>query len=162
MIWFIVLSLLTTMYLIFAAVMDIREKKIYSFPAIALAFSWSIYLIVAGNYESAYLMPLWIIHILVITCLNAFKVWGVGDSDVSLLMVAALLVAFPLDDPALVVLAECLALIVALLVAFMTGLIEFKIRKMQINLHSRMALVPGFAFAIITCLIFELIRMVGI
>lgn len=155
--------ILTVIYMLQAGVMDIKEKKIYSFPCLVLTLLWSAYLLLMDvRYDSSYLFSVWIMHVMLITFMNLIHVWGAGDSDVLLLMLNVFLASFNLANPALLVISECAGVAASLSLAFFIGLVEMRIRKISFDLHGKMALVPGFSIVITAVLVFDLIRMVGI
>lgn len=49
---YLILSIVTGIYLILSSVRDLKERMIYSFPAVVLALAWGIYSV--ELYENEY------------------------------------------------------------------------------------------------------------
>lgn len=145
MIMYILLAAVTAVYLIQSAVMDIKEKKIYSFPCMVLTILWGVYLIYTQERELQFLVSFWMMHIFIFTIFNKCKIWGEGDSDVLLLFGNVLLIVTGTISGFAVAFYECIGLMIALFISLLIGCIEYRIRHKEIKIKGNVAVVPGFS-----------------
>ena len=82
---FLVLAVLTIIYLVVAVVMDLKERMIYVFPVMMLYVAWSSYLLFSGIYSAEFISIFWLINLIVYLIMNKLGIWGGGDSDLFLL-----------------------------------------------------------------------------
>ena len=59
MVMYVILAVLTLVYLIVSTVMDLKERMVFVFPAIALNALWSVYLLFSGSYDNTFLSVYW-------------------------------------------------------------------------------------------------------
>ena len=72
---FLILAALTIIYLVWAAVMDLKERMIYVFPVLILHVAWSSYLLFSGIYSAEFISIFWLINLIVYLILNKFGIW---------------------------------------------------------------------------------------
>ena len=154
---FMILAVVTIIYLVLSAWMDLRERKIYSFPGIMLSLSWLSYLFSTGEHTWQFLVCYTVFHAMVWLLLNRFKVWGAGDSDVLLLLSNVLLALTGPIRGWEILFLECTAFIGILDIAIIVGFIESKIKKTEFSLKTKAAVVPGFAVVISVLLVIGII-----
>ena len=145
---FMILAIVTIIYLFLSAGMDLRERKIYSFPGIMLSLSWLSYLFSTGEHTCQFLVCYTVFHATIWFLLNHFKVWGAGDSDVFLILGNVLLALTGTISGWRIIFLECIALISILTIAIIVGFIESKIKKTEFSLKTKAAVVPGFTVVI--------------
>ena len=142
---FLILATATIIYLIQAAVMDVKEKKIYSFPCIVLSILWSAYLIYSGERELYFLVSFWMIHISILTFFNKYHLWGAGDSDILLLFANVFLSFTGNLNAYAVAFYECMGVIGALGISLLVGCMEYRIRHKEMKITGNVAVAPGFS-----------------
>lgn len=150
---FWVLSLVTAIYMIHAGYMDIREKKIYSFPCLLLNVMWCAYLLWNFKSNIYFLVGYWIIQIIVYIAFNHFHIWGAGDSDIFFLFGNVYLATIITINSNAVILGECIYLVIALSLSLIISWIECRFRKIKFDLKGRAAVVPGFSVMIVFLLV---------
>ena len=84
----------TTVYLLLCFVTDLKERMIYSFPALALSVSWWIVAIVSAD-KSPEIYGIVIVHILLYFLLKVVRIWADGDNDLFLLFTAVFAAVHP-------------------------------------------------------------------
>jgi len=57
---YLILSIVTGIYLILSSVRDLKERMIYSFPAIVLTLAWGTYSVELYENEYGFLLGAWI------------------------------------------------------------------------------------------------------
>lgn len=144
-----ILVVLTAIYMVQSAIMDIRERKVYSFLAIVLIIAWGIALITCGEMDIKQLIIYWLCHLIAVFIISYFKVWGDGDSYILMLFVNVYLYAIGNVTGIGAVIGELVSLIAALSVSILVGLLESKIRKVKYKKDYKAAVVPGFAVVLI-------------
>ena len=149
---FIVLAVLTTAYLAAAAVMDLKERMIYVFPAMVLHTAWSCYLLFEGIYCAEYISIFWLGNLIIYLILNKFGIWGGGDSDLFLLFGNVVLASGAMINGYGVAIAECLYLCAGLLMSFGISRVEAGIKGTG-KLNKEVAVVPGIALVMCGLLI---------
>lgn len=150
---YIILTVITIIYLFLSACMDFKERKIYSFPAMILSISWFLYLISTGEYTKGFLVCYTFFNIAMWFLFNRMRIWGAGDSDMFLLLANVLLaVTGPIRGCEIIIL-ECSAVIGIMCTAIIFGFIEGRVKRKKINLKSKVAVVPGFTFVITVMLL---------
>ena len=145
---FLVLAVVTMVELLLLARMDLKERKVYSFPILMMSLSWLSYLLSTGEYKWQFLLSFAALNMSVWFLFNRFKLWGAGDSDMFLVLSNILLAVVGPCRGSKILFLESIALIVVMLSAMFFGYIESKVKKEKLNLHSQVAVVPGFAFVI--------------
>ena len=154
---FMILAVVTIIYLVLSAWMDLKERKIYSFPGIMLSLSWLSYLFSTGEHRWQFLVCYTIFHVALWFLFNRLKMWGAGDSDVFLLLSNVLLALTGPISGWRILFLECTALIGILDIAIIVGFIESKIKKSEFSLKTKAAVVPGFAVVISVLLVIGII-----
>lgn len=158
---YVLLAVVTTIYLFMSARMDLKERQIYTMPCFLLTLSWCVYLLDMQVFDWRHLVLYWFFHHVLWRLFNHFKVWGAGDSDVFLLLCNVLLAVLGAKSWVVILIAECVCVITALASAILVAVLEFRQKEKGIDLYSKVAVVPGFAIVIIALLIFGLLgRMV--
>lgn len=81
MIFYLVLEVIISIYLILSAKRDLKERKVYS--SLSLGFAWIIVLstVTDGVFELKTVFVFSIIHMIIFILMNYFHIWGAGDSD---------------------------------------------------------------------------------
>lgn len=148
MILYIPIVVLTIIYMIQSACMDIKEKKIYSNLCLMLAFDWALYLMYAFGWNKLILLAYWAVHIVLYFIFNKFHVWGAGDSDMWMLLMNVHLAVFGPRSVCEMVIGECMCLVATLGIAIVISFIESKVKKEKFNKHYKAAVAPGFAVVI--------------
>lgn len=155
---FIILAVVTVVYLVLSARMDFKERKIYTFPGIMLSLSWVSYLFSTGEHTWQFMVCYVLFNASAWMLFNRMKIWGAGDSDIFLLLSNVLLAVVGPTSGWNILFLECIAIIGVMVAAIIFGCIESKVKKVKISLKSKVAVVPGFAFVITVLL---LIGVVG-
>lgn len=88
---YLILSIVTGIYLILSSVRDLKERMIYSFPAVVLALAWGIYSVELYENEYGFLLGAWVATVVLWFLFKRFSIWGEGDNDVFLLFAGVLL-----------------------------------------------------------------------
>lgn len=155
---FMILAVVTIIYLVLSARMDLKERKIYTFPGIMLSLSWLSYLFSTGEHTLQFLVCFALFNASAWFLFNRMKIWGAGDSDVFLLLSNVLLAIVGPTSGWRILFLECIAIIGVMAAAIIFGCIESKLKKEKLSLKSKVAVVPGFAFVTVVIL---LVGMVG-
>ena len=150
---FLVLAALTIIYLVWAAVMDLKERMIYVFPVLILHVAWSSYLLFSGIYSAEFISIFWLINLIVYLILNKFGIWGGGDSDVLLLFGNIVLESGAMSNGYGVAITECLCLCAGLGMSIGIGRIETGMKREDMKLKREVAVVPGMALTMTALLI---------
>lgn len=157
--WFLLfLALLTGIYLVLAAVWDLKSREIYTFPCNMLTVLWIAYAFVQGNVDVKVIATYTIFFIALYVAFNMTKTWGAGDSDLLLLYGSVTLAQMDGAITLLDISSQCIALAVVLLVSAVIGFIEAKIKKETLRKDSSIAIAPGYAVVIIGSIIGGFIR----
>jgi len=154
---YIVLAIVTVVYMVLSARMDLRERQIYTTPCFFLTLSWWLYLFNMGIFDWKILVIWFVVHYVLYRLFNHFRIWGAGDSDVFLLLSNILLVVIGERGYWTVLFTECVCIVMALAIAILVAIFEFRGKEEQVNLHSKVAVVPGFAVVVIILLGFGLL-----
>lgn len=157
MVGYIGLAGITSIYLVQAAVMDVKEKKIYSFPCLILTFLWGIYLAYTGARDLQFLGTFWMIHAMIFIFLNKGNIWGAGDSDILLLFANVYLSITAGMSGYGIAFYECLVLIACLGLSLFVGVIEHRLRHQEIKITGNVAVVPGFSLIMIIMMLAEIV-----
>lgn len=91
---YLILSIVTGIYLILSSVRDLKERMIYSFPAVVLALAWGIYSVELYENEYGFLLGAWVATVVLWFLFKRFSIWGEGDNDVFLLFAGVYFVPF--------------------------------------------------------------------
>lgn len=147
---YIGLMVVTLVYVLSSAVMDVVERQIYTFPALLLSIAWFSYIAGTDEYSSKYLLAYGLFNIALWFIFNRFKLWGAGDSDMFLVASNVLLAVVGPVSGYRIMMYECLMVIGIMMFSIFVGFIESKVKKERLTRNSNVAVVPGFAFVIIT------------
>ena len=150
---YIGLMIVTLIYVVSSAVMDVRERQIYTFPALMLSLAWFSYMAGTNEYEIKYLVAYGLFNVSLWFVFNRFKVWGAGDSDIFLVASNVLLAVVGPVSGYKIVMYECVLVIGVMIFSMFIGYIESKVKKEKLTKYSNIAVVPGFAF-VMTVLMF--------
>ena len=153
MVAFLFLTIATMIYLVQAAVIDIKEKKIYSFPCVVLSALWGMYLTCLGQRELSFLGAFWAVHIFIMIFFNKYQIWGAGDSDILLLFANVFLCFIGSLNGYAVVFYECMGLIEALVISLLVGAIEYRVGHKKLSITGKLAVVPGFSVVMCTLIV---------
>ena len=157
--WFLLfLAVVTGTYLVLAAVWDLKNREIYTFPCNVLTVLWIVYAFVQSNVDVKVIATYIIFFIALYVAFNMTKTWGAGDSDLLLLYGSVTLAQMDGAITLLDVSSQCIALAVVLLISAVIGFIEAKIKKETLRKDSFIAIAPGYAVVIIISLIGGFLR----
>ena len=81
---YIILAIVTVIEIVLTARMDIKERKIYTFPIFMISLSWLSYLFSTREYTWQFLLCYGIFNLSAWLLFNQIKMWGEGDSDLFL------------------------------------------------------------------------------
>lgn len=143
--WFWILSIGTIIYVAFSAYQDLKERMIYCVPCYLLIILWGLYLCTLEMWKISFLVVFWGIHGVVYGVMNYFKIWGGGDSDFIFLFANVYLTTVGYANGYVIAVNECICLCIALLMSIAIGWIEGKIKGFDVNLQSKVAVIPGMA-----------------
>ena len=107
------------------------------------------------------LIPAWTMTIALYAAYKVWSVWGDGDSDMFLLFTGIILCTFDIRNMLQFGFMISIFLVIAQVVALISGLIEAAIKKRKLDRHSDLAVVPGFAVILITVIIWGITREVS-
>ena len=107
------------------------------------------------------LIPAWTMTIALYAAYKVWSVWGDGDSDMFLLFTGIILCTFDIRNMLQFGFMISIFLVIAQVVALISGLIEAAIKKRKLDRHSDLAVVPGFAVILITVIIWGMTREVS-
>lgn len=158
---YLILSLSTIPVLIFLSVQDFKERMIYSFPVLFLSGGWAMYSVMLYRDNLMLLIPAWTMTIALYAAYKVWSVWGDGDSDMFLLFTGIILCTFDIRNMLQFGFMISIFLVIAQVVALISGLIEAAIKKRKLDRHSDLAVVPGFAVILITVIIWGITREVS-
>ena len=158
---YLILSLSTIPVLVFLSVQDFKERMIYSFPVLFLSGGWAMYSVMLYRDNLMLLIPAWTMTIALYAAYKVWSVWGDGDSDMFLLFTGIILCTFDIRNMLQFGFMISIFLVIAQVVALISGLIEAAIKKRKLDRHSDLAVVPGFAVILITVIIWGITREVS-
>lgn len=158
---YLILSFATIPVLIFLSVQDFKERMIYSFPVLFLSGGWAMYSVMLYRDNLMLLIPAWTMTIALYAAYMVWSVWGDGDSDMFLLFTGIILCTFDIRNMLQFGFMISIFLVIAQVVALISGLIEAAIKKRKLDRHSDLAVVPGFAVILITVIIWGITREVS-
>ena len=144
--------IITLIYMCVCFATDMKDKYVFTFPAIILAIAW----FEAGPkmFEGGREINIAIvINIIVYLLLRVIKVWGDGDSDIFILFAAVYgtyYLSLGIDFGVLgFVMGEMGCLLASLVLSLLLGLAEAWSKKEKISGDTRIAVVPGFCITVI-------------
>lgn len=153
---YLILSLSTIPVLIFLSVQDFKERMIYSFPVLFLSGGWAMYSVMLYRDNLMLLIPAWTMTIALYAAYKVWSVWGDGDSDMFLLFTGIILCTFDIRNMLQFGFMISIFLVIAQVVALISGIIEAAIKKRKLDRHSDLAVVPGFAVILIMVIIWRM------
>ena len=153
MILFIGFAIGSAIYLLHAAYMDVKERMIYSFPAILLTMVWSVYLLLDGNWNGYVLSAFWILHLIGYLIMNRLHIWGAGDSDLFLLFANLVMLQARGNNLYQTLMFECVALVIAMVLSLVIGAVEFQVKHKKWELKGKVAVVPGCSVVMMLLLV---------
>lgn len=150
---FISLAILTVVYMVQSAYMDIKEKKIYFLPCLILVFDWCMYMRYEDKWDIGMILAYLIFNLCIYFLLNKFHVWGEGDSAMLLLLSNVYIgVVGPMSGWQMIF-GECMCLILTLIIAIGISYLESKVKKEKFGKTYKAAVAPGFAVVICVLLV---------
>ena len=153
-------AIITAICLVFASFGDLRERMLYTAPIIAIHIMWGVYLWTSGMYTERFLVCFWIIQMLIYITLNCMSIWGVGDSDLYMLLGDICLLACDGANVTIVGMCVCISLAAGLILSIIIGRFEFACKGEVLEKDSGLAVAPGMAVVMIVLLIKFLIGTV--
>lgn len=141
----------TTVYLLLCFVTDLKERMIYSFPALALSVSWWVVAIVHAD-KSPEIYGIVIVHILLYFLLKVVRIWADGDNDLFLLFTAVFAAVQGVTEPLRYVAVELICIVMAMGTALAVAYAEARHKKIVLTRKSSVAVAPGFTIAMISIL----------
>ena len=150
---YMIIAIVTIIEFVMMARMDIKERKIYTFPMIMLSIAWLSYLFSTEEYAWQFLVCYTLFNLSSKFLFNRMKIWGAGDSDAFLVLSNVLLAVTGPVSGWMILFLECIAIMGVMAAAIVIGFVESKIKKEKLNLKSKVAVVPGFAVVITVLLI---------
>ena len=153
-------AIVTAICLVLASFEDLRERMVYTAPIIAIHIMWGVYLWTSGMYTERFLVCFWIIQMLIYITLNCMSIWGVGDSDLSMLLGDICLLACNGANVTTVGMCVCISLATGLILSIIIGRFEFACKGEAFKKDSGLAVAPGMAVVMIVLLIKFLIGTV--
>lgn len=150
---YVVLMIVTIIYLVFASITDLKERMIYTSPIAFLHMAWSVHFYMTLDISKRELAMVWIIQAAVYLAFYFIKIWGDGDTGILLIFGDAMLASgvsmgwYGFLIKTLVFFAFGLAL------SIVAGKAEFYLKSMDLNRHSELAVVPGLAAVMIGLLL---------
>ncbi len=154
--FYFVLSIPTIIYIWLSAIRDVKERMVYTFPALTLSFLWWIYGLWLYKNDLRDFMLSAVICVAIYLFMNHGQIWGAGDSDIFILLFGVLMCSVQSHQCMGIFFLLCIILAAAMSIAITVGLIEGVIRKVHMDVRSGVAVIPGFAMTI------SLILMYGI
>ena len=73
---YLILSIVTGIYLILSSVRDLKERMIYTFPAIVLALAWGIHSVELYENEYGFLLGAWIATVVLWFLFRRFSMYA--------------------------------------------------------------------------------------
>lgn len=159
---YIILSVVTGIYLILSAIQDLRERMIYSSPAVILAFAWGVHSVGLYENEMTFLICGWIVTAILWLFFKKFRIWGEGDNDVFLLFAGVLFCTLRFRTAPFLIFAASNFLALSQIGAVIIGLIEGRIKKEKVNCHSSIAVVPGLCVVLLGVMCYGVCIRLGV
>lgn len=154
---YIILAVVTIIEIVLTARMDIKERKIYTFPIFMMSLSWLSYLFSTREYTWQFLFGYAALNLSAWLMFNRIKMWGEGDSDLFLALSNILLATVGNVGGSTILFLECMAIFFVMAFAIIIGFVESEVKKEKLKLSSKVAVAPGFAVVIIVILIIGVI-----
>lgn len=145
---YMVLVAATVTYMVHCCWWDLKERMIYAFPCMVLSFFWLGTATVRGYQDTRILFAVVVALTVVYVTLTINKIWGSGDTDLFLLMLAVFLAQIKRELLVTDICLICIALVIALVFSIIVAYIEARIKGTKVEKDSSIALAPGFALVI--------------
>ena len=159
---YLILSIVTGIYLILSSVRDLKERMIYRFPAIVLALAWGIHSVELYENEYGFLLGAWIATVVLWFLFRRFSIWGEGDNDVFLLFAGVLLCTLRFRTVPFLIFAASNLLALTQIGAVFVNLIEAKVKKEKVTSQSKLAVVPGLCIVVLGILLYGICVRIGV
>ena len=157
---YLILSIVTGIYLILSSVRDLKERMIYSFPAIVLA--WGIHSVELYENKYGFLLGAWIATVVLWFLFRRFSIWGEGDNDVFLLFAGVLLCTLRFRTVPFLIFAASNLLALTQIGAVIVSLIEAKVKKEKVTSQSKIAVVPGLCIVVLGIMLYGICVRMGV
>lgn len=159
---YLILSIVTGIYLILSSVRDLKERMIYSFPAIVLTLAWGTYSVELYENEYGFLLGAWIATVVLWFLFRRFSIWGEGDNDVFLLFAGVLLCTLRFRTVPFLIFAASNLLALTQIGAVIVSLIEARVKKEKVTSQSKIAVVPGLCIVILGIMLYGICVRMGV
>lgn len=150
---YVVLMIVTIIYLVFASITDLKERMIYTSPIAFLHMAWSVYFYMNLDISKRELVMVWIIQAAVYLTFYFIKIWGDGDTGLLLIFGDAMLASGVSMGWYGFLIKTLLFFAFGLALSIVAGKAEFHLKSMDLNRHSELAVVPGLAAVMIGLLL---------
>ena len=151
--FFVLLAVMTGIYLICATVWDIKSREIYTFPCNVLTVLWIVHAVLQGKVEVGVIAAYVVFFVILYVVFNMTKTWGAGDSDLLLLFGSVSLAQVNGRITLFDISGQCIALACVLIISAIIGFIEARFKRETLRKDSSIAIAPGYAVVIIGSLI---------
>lgn len=152
----------TAAFLIYCAVMDIRERMIYPLPALVISLSWITDAVPLYEDSLKLFLSCILTSLVMVFAFKLMELWGKGDSYMLFLFSTVLLAAVKAESLRSYFFFYLCGLTVSLILSLFIGLIEAKVRGQKISKELKIAVVPGFSIVIIALLLWTVIKGTGV
>lgn len=159
---YLILSIVTGIYLILSSVRDLKERMIYSFPAIVLTLAWGTYSVELYENEYGFLLGAWIATVVLWFIFRRFSIWGEGDNDVFLLFAGVLLCTLRFRTVPFLIFAASNLLALTQIGAVIVSLIEARVKKEKMTSQSKIAVVPGLCIVALGIMLYGICVRMGV
>lgn len=159
---YLILSIVTGLYLILSSVRDLKERMIYSFPAIVLTLAWGTYSVELYENEYGFLLGAWIATVVLWFLFRRFSIWGEGDNDVFLLFAGVLFCTLRFRTVPFLIFAASNLLALTQIGAVIVSLIEARVKKEKVTSQSKIAVVPGLCIVVLGILLYGICVRMGV
>lgn len=132
-----------------SSVRDLKERMIYSFPAIVLTLAWGTYSVELYENEYGFLLGAWIATVVLWFLFRRFSIWGEGDNDVFLLFAGVLLCTLRFRTVPFLIFVASNLLALTQIGAVIVSLIEARVKKEKVTSQSKIAVVPGLCIVVL-------------
>ena len=159
---YLILSIVTGIYLILSSVRDLKERMIDSFPAIVVTLAWGTYSVELYENEYGFLLGAWIATVVLWFLFRRFSIWGEGDNDVFLLFAGVLLCTLRFRTVPFLIFAASNLLALTQIGAVIVSLIEARVKKEKVTSQSKIAVVPGLCIVVLGILLYGICVRMGV
>lgn len=145
-----------------SSVRDLKERMIYSFPAIVLTLAWGTYSVELYENEYGFLLGAWIATVVLWFLFRRFSIWGEGDNDVFLLFAGVLLCTLRFRTVPFLIFAASNLLALTQIGAVIVSLIEARVKKEKVTSQSKIAVVPGLCIVVLGIMLYGICVRMGV